>query len=514
MTVKQEVPNSTFNSLDISFGENDASVSQDPMAPLIPPKQSKSSTGKRKYHQKSRNGCTTCKKRRVKCDEQKPVCGNCTKLKLDCGYLHVTSEDTENKTSELEGPQPKKRKRKSSLNLELPMSGTTTQQATPSITPSPEVAASKMNTPPLPQMNPLSALSSGLLSAGNLNNLNISHLVNNLSGLGDLSNLASLGNLASLSNLATLAQLPIDLSNLGALLDPLMANNLAANALGSSTSSAMLNNVNVQQDGFGLRKSLTVAEMQQTQQQHSVQAQTQGQPQMQRQQQQLQQQRQPQTEPQSTTIPMGTDPIQSNPSQPTLASQQELPGMNYPGCSTTSTATNPFVATTATAAAATSTTGASSSSSFSSMNTGAACTATDDTSGKSIPNISPNTSHSSNPLNNAIPNGVQSTLNMLDLKLMFHYTSQVANTITGAGISETNIWNHDIPLLAFEHPFLMHSILAFSATHLSRTEKGLDQCVTSHRGDALRLLREAVLNINADNTDALVASALILIMDS
>ena len=107
-----------------------------------------------------------------------------------------------------------------------------------------------------------------------------------------------------------------------------------------------------------------------------------------------------------------------------------------------------------------------------------------------------------------------SNLNMLDLRLMFHYTSQVASTITGAGISDTNIWNYDIPMLAFDHPFLMHSILAFSATHLSRTEKGLDQCVTCHRGDALRLLREAVLDINCDNTDALVASALILIMDS
>ena len=71
-----------------------------------------------------------------------------------------------------------------------------------------------------------------------------------------------------------------------------------------------------------------------------------------------------------------------------------------------------------------------------------------------------------------------------------------------------------MPMLAFEYPFLMHAVLAFSATHLSRTEKGLDQCVTSHRGDALRLLREAILDINSDNTDALVASALILIMDS
>ena len=105
-------------------------------------------------------------------------------------------------------------------------------------------------------------------------------------------------------------------------------------------------------------------------------------------------------------------------------------------------------------------------------------------------------------------------LNMLDLRLMFHYTLQVATTITGAGISDTNIWNYDIPMLAFEFPFLMHLLLAFLATHLSRTEKGLVQAVTSHRGAALRLLREEVLNINAANTDALVALALILIMDS
>jgi hypothetical protein len=60
----------------------------------------------------------------------------------------------------------------------------------------------------------------------------------------------------------------------------------------------------------------------------------------------------------------------------------------------------------------------------------------------------------------------------------------------------------------------MHSIFAFSATHLSRTTKSLEESLTYHRGEALRLLREAVLEISAENTDALVASALILIMDS
>ncbi|ODQ81498.1 hypothetical protein BABINDRAFT_27615, partial [Babjeviella inositovora NRRL Y-12698] len=105
-------------------------------------------------------------------------------------------------------------------------------------------------------------------------------------------------------------------------------------------------------------------------------------------------------------------------------------------------------------------------------------------------------------------------LNMTDLRLMYHYTTQVWPTITAAGISEEKIWSTDIPELAFHYPFLMHLILAFSATHLSRTEKGLEQAVTCHRGDALRLLREAVLEMSVENTDALVASALILIMDS
>ena len=78
-------------------------------------------------------------------------------------------------------------------------SESTTQQATPSLTPSPNHSQDIKTQPVIPPTNPLSALSSGLLSAGNLNNLNVAHLVNNLSGLGDLSNLASLGNLASLS---------------------------------------------------------------------------------------------------------------------------------------------------------------------------------------------------------------------------------------------------------------------------------------------------------------------------
>ncbi|KAB5558011.1 hypothetical protein GE09DRAFT_1221147 [Coniochaeta sp. 2T2.1] len=40
----------------------------------------------RRYHQRSRNGCITCKKRHVRCDETRPLCMNCLRTGGECGY--------------------------------------------------------------------------------------------------------------------------------------------------------------------------------------------------------------------------------------------------------------------------------------------------------------------------------------------------------------------------------------------------------------------------------------------
>ncbi|CUS10031.1 unnamed protein product [Tuber aestivum] len=40
----------------------------------------------KRRHTKSRNGCMTCRRRRVKCDEIRPICTNCTRRELDCMY--------------------------------------------------------------------------------------------------------------------------------------------------------------------------------------------------------------------------------------------------------------------------------------------------------------------------------------------------------------------------------------------------------------------------------------------
>ncbi|KAH8911195.1 hypothetical protein BR93DRAFT_324362 [Coniochaeta sp. PMI_546] len=45
--------------------------------PLIP---------RRRPHKKSRTGCAECKKRRIKCGEEKPRCGSCTRLDIPCPY--------------------------------------------------------------------------------------------------------------------------------------------------------------------------------------------------------------------------------------------------------------------------------------------------------------------------------------------------------------------------------------------------------------------------------------------
>ena len=84
-------------------------------------------------------------------------------------------------------------------------------------------------------------------------------------------------------------------------------------------------------------------------------------------------------------------------------------------------------------------------------------------------------------ISNMIAFSNETSLNLIDLKLFHHYCTKVWPTITAAGISEKKIWSQDVPEISFEYPFLMHALLAFSATHFSRTEPGLERYVTQHR---------------------------------
>ncbi|KAH3686686.1 hypothetical protein WICPIJ_002330 [Wickerhamomyces pijperi] len=61
-------------------------ISQPQEPPVVPKAETQPTTTitKRKY---SRNGCTECKKRRMKCDENKPKCWQCDRLGRECVYI-------------------------------------------------------------------------------------------------------------------------------------------------------------------------------------------------------------------------------------------------------------------------------------------------------------------------------------------------------------------------------------------------------------------------------------------
>ena len=111
MTVKQESPNSTLNTSEFSSDENLKTNNSEP-----PKKVSKSSTGKENTI-KIKKRMLDMQKRRVKCDEQRPVCGNCTKLKLDCGYLHEPLENILNTKKDIANNEPPSKKRKEKFPL-------------------------------------------------------------------------------------------------------------------------------------------------------------------------------------------------------------------------------------------------------------------------------------------------------------------------------------------------------------------------------------------------------------
>ncbi|GFZ49763.1 hypothetical protein JCM24511_07166 [Saitozyma sp. JCM 24511] len=43
----------------------------------------------RASEKRSRRGCATCRARRVKCDEQQPVCGECARRKDECTWTTI-----------------------------------------------------------------------------------------------------------------------------------------------------------------------------------------------------------------------------------------------------------------------------------------------------------------------------------------------------------------------------------------------------------------------------------------
>ncbi|PLB48726.1 hypothetical protein P170DRAFT_455630 [Aspergillus steynii IBT 23096] len=70
------------------------------------PSDEMASSKVRRAHRKTRTGCTNCKRRRIKCDEQKPSCSKCIQRGFRCGYLTRHPECDSPVAAATDSPQP------------------------------------------------------------------------------------------------------------------------------------------------------------------------------------------------------------------------------------------------------------------------------------------------------------------------------------------------------------------------------------------------------------------------
>ncbi|KJR83330.1 uncharacterized protein SPSK_04230 [Sporothrix schenckii 1099-18] len=96
-------------------------------------------------HRKSRNGCTKCKTRRVKCDEVRPVCSNCSRLGLDCAWPTADAPGRCSPPHQLPSPAATRRPGPHAAPMSV-------SQISPSLTPT--SATSAASTTPHPPSHP------------------------------------------------------------------------------------------------------------------------------------------------------------------------------------------------------------------------------------------------------------------------------------------------------------------------------------------------------------------------
>ncbi|KAF2138124.1 uncharacterized protein K452DRAFT_234725 [Aplosporella prunicola CBS 121167] len=118
-----------------------------------------------------------------------------------------------------------------------------------------------------------------------------------------------------------------------------------------------------------------------------------------------------------------------------------------------------------------------------------------------------------------------------DLRLI-HHLSSISNETFRANTCKLTVWSENMPngwgsfvfacaatdrlgrflSIASSYPFVMHSILAFSASHLAWISQSTEtrNLAFHHGGIALKGLHEAIGNFSRANSDAVLASSLLL----
>lgn len=117
----------------------------------------------------------------------------------------------------------------------------------------------------------------------------------------------------------------------------------------------------------------------------------------------------------------------------------------------------------------------------------------------------------------SLPGSVSAAEWMQDLELTHHYTAHAYQTMPGTEHVK-QIWGFAVPQEAFKYPFLLHSILAFSANHLAYINPSraanFRMAASSHQSAALTSLNQAVANIGRLNCHAIFAAASMTVINA
>lgn len=81
-----------------TIGSSDVFRTQESTRKPPRPQRQKSLNSEQTKHRRTRSGCYTCRQRRVKCDEARPVCERCRKGKRDCTYPEKTISSKPNRS--------------------------------------------------------------------------------------------------------------------------------------------------------------------------------------------------------------------------------------------------------------------------------------------------------------------------------------------------------------------------------------------------------------------------------
>ncbi|KAH8782679.1 hypothetical protein F5883DRAFT_536747 [Diaporthe sp. PMI_573] len=90
----------------------------------------------RRPHKKSRNGCIDCRKRRIKCSEERPSCRSCVRREISCQYTKEIHQVSSDKTLQVpDVPNVSPLSRRSPVAHSFPDCSRTLGQTTPASTP-------------------------------------------------------------------------------------------------------------------------------------------------------------------------------------------------------------------------------------------------------------------------------------------------------------------------------------------------------------------------------------------